>query len=73
MSNSKPLDFSQMSDDAFIRKNQLIPNVIPISSSNFWAKVKAKKFPQPVRDGGCTYFNVGEIRAWMKNPNQEYA
>ena len=41
--------FSKLSDEAFIRQSQLIPNLIPFSAATLWRKVKAGQFPRPVK------------------------
>lgn len=66
MSNSKSIDFSSLSDDAYLRQSQLIPHVIPISASGLWSRVKHNTFPKPIKLGPkTTCWRVGDIRQWL--------
>lgn len=74
MSKSKPVDFDSLPDTAYLRLNQLVPHVIPICASSVWAKVREHKFPKPQKFGPkTTCWNVGQIRDYLKNPDQEFA
>ena len=44
-----------------------IPPIIPVSKSSWWAGVKAKKYPKPVKLGpNTTVWNVQDIRELVK-------
>jgi len=71
--------FDQTPDSAFLRERQLIgvrnnptyPRLIPISHATLWRLVKDKKFPAPQKLGpNTTVWNVGSVRAWLKE--QDY-
>ena len=52
----------------FVRQSQLIPHIIPISSSTLWRKVKAGEFPAPVKlSSRVTAWRVEDLRKWMAN------
>jgi prophage regulatory protein len=58
-------------ETGFIRlKNIVAPNgPIPVSKSTWWAGVKSKRFPQPVKLGPkITVWRVEEIRALIEQP-----
>ncbi|GLI37753.1 AlpA family phage regulatory protein [Geobacter hydrogenophilus] len=40
--------------DKLLRLNQFIPDMLPISKSQWWEGVKSGKFPQPVKLGPRT-------------------
>jgi len=43
-----------------------IPPIIPVSKSTWFAGIKAKKFPQPVRFGAwSTFYRVEDIRVLL--------
>ena len=43
-----------MIKDRLLRLSQIIPRIIPVSKSNWWAGVKAGIFPEPVKLGPRT-------------------
>ena len=47
------------------KANPPIPAIIPVSKSTWWAGVKNRRYPQPVRTLGqrITAWNVDDIRA----------
>lgn len=50
----------------FVRQKQLIPNIIPISRTTLWRKIKDGLFPAPVRLTTNTIaWRVEDVRAWM--------
>jgi prophage regulatory protein len=60
-------------ETGFIRlKNIVAPNgPIPVSKSTWWAGVKSKRFPQPVKLGPkITAWRVEEIRALIEKPER---
>ena len=58
--------FSKLSDEAFIRQSQLIPNLIPFSAATLWRKVKAGQFPRPVKlSQRVTAWRVCDIKQWL--------
>ena len=56
----------------FIRQSQLIPAILPFSSSTLWRKVKAGTFPAPVKlSERITAWHVQSIREWMEGFSHE--
>jgi prophage regulatory protein len=58
-------------ETGFLRLKQIIAphGPIPVSKSTWWAGVKSKRFPQPVKLGPkITAWRAEEIRAWIENP-----
>lgn len=50
----------------FVRQSQLIPHIIPFSSTTLWRKVKAGDFPAPVKlSQRVTAWRAEDVRAWM--------
>jgi prophage regulatory protein len=60
-------------ETGFIRlKNIIAPNgPIPVSKSTWWAGVKSKRFPQPIKLGPkITAWRVEDIRALIERPER---
>ena len=70
MLQSKPVKFEELSDDAFVRLNELqAENITPFSSSTTWRKVKCREFPAPeTLSSKITAWRVGKIRRWQADP-----
>lgn len=52
-----------VSIEGFLRVNQIIPSIIPISRSSWYAGVKDGRYPKPVKLGlRTTVWRVREIR-----------
>ena len=59
----------------FLRQSHLLGNpakgilpLIPFSAATLWRKVKAKKFPEPVKlSDNVTAWRVEDVRAWIEN------
>ena len=57
---------SVLDGDGYVRQSQLIPAIIPFSSSTLWRKVKSGEFPAPVKlTDSITAWRTQDIRAWM--------
>lgn len=53
-------------ETGFLRKAQLIPTFIPISSSTLWRRVKEGTFPKPIKlSARVTAWKVEDIRQWI--------
>jgi len=48
-----------------------IPPIIPVSRSSWWAGVKSRKYPVPVRHGGVTMWRVKDIRSLIARIDAE--
>lgn len=54
--------------DRLLRITQIIPDILPISKSNFYAGIKEGKFPPPVKLGPRTStWRESEIRQIVEN------
>lgn len=54
----------------YVRESQLIPHIIPFSSSTLWRKVKNQTFPAPRKlSARVTAWPVDSIRDWMQARN----
>ena len=52
-------------DEGFVRLHHVL-KVIPVCKSTWWAGVKSGRFPQPVKLGRCTFWEVGAIRELIR-------
>jgi prophage regulatory protein len=60
-------DRKDLPETGFVRQSQLIPHIIPFSSSTLWRKVKAGEFPAPVKlSSRVTAWRAEDVRAWMQ-------
>jgi prophage regulatory protein len=63
--------FDELPDAALIRQSRLVPDIVPLSRSELWKRVKLKTFPAPIKlSPRCTAWRVGDVRDWLKNPNK---
>lgn len=70
--NPKP-KLEDFSDDAFIRMSFLL-TLFPFSKSTIWRKIKAGKFPKPVKiSDNITAWRVSVIRAELSKMEQGVA
>lgn len=53
--------FADAPDDARVRLNTVIA-LFGVSGNTVWRRVKAGQFPAPRKDGGCTFWRVGDVR-----------
>ena len=53
--------FADAPDDARIRLST-VTALMSVHANTIWRRVKAGQFPAPLKDGGCTYWRVGEVR-----------
>jgi prophage regulatory protein len=52
----------------YVRESQLIPHIIPFSSSTLWRKVKNGTFPAPRKlSARVTAWSAESIREWMQS------
>ena len=55
----------------YIRKAQLIPAIIPVSSSTLWRWVKNGQFVPPVKlSENVTAWRVEDVRQWLDTKGQ---
>lgn len=60
--------FDQLSNEAFIRIHQFVPDVVPTSFATIYRGVADGTFPKPYRIGkSASAWNVGEIREYLRN------
>lgn len=51
----------------YLRQSQLIPVLVPFSSSTLWRKVRLGEFPAPVKlSERITAWRVEDVRAWLQ-------
>lgn len=63
----KDQDQATLPATGFVRQSQLIPHIIPFSSTTLWRKVKAGDFPAPVKlSQRVTAWRAEDVRAWME-------
>lgn len=63
---TSPADFDALPDSAYIRKKQLIPNVVPISSATLHRKCKAGQFPPSYKlFSRVSAWRVGDVRSFL--------
>ncbi len=54
-------------DTGYVRLSQIIPTILPISKSTWWAGIKAGRYPKPVKlSPRCTAWRVEDIRALIE-------
>ncbi len=50
----------------YLRLSQIVPSIIPIAKSSWWAGVKSGRYPQPVKlSPRCTAWDVRDIRGLL--------
>jgi prophage regulatory protein len=69
-SRDRQSGFDSLPNSAFIRLSQLVGSgVVPFSPSTTWRKVRAGRFPAPVKvSSAITAWRVGDIKAWLQDP-----
>lgn len=66
MTSHQPSNFDDLPAAGFVRLAQLVPSIIPISTATLWRKVKAGKFPAPVKlSERVTAWQVADVRKWL--------
>ena len=56
----------------FVRQSQLIPHLIPVSSSTLWRMVKNGSFPKPIKLSARTSaWRVEDVREWIESVGKE--
>lgn len=51
----------------YVRQSQLIPHIVPFSSTTLWRKVKSGDFPAPVKlSPRVTAWRAEDVRAWIE-------
>lgn len=55
-----------LSDIGFLRIKQIVPNLVPISRSGWWAGVKTGRFPKPIKlSPRVTVWRASDIRQFL--------
>lgn len=50
-------------ETGYVRLSQIVPSIIPVSKSTWWAGVKSGRYPAPVKlSPRCTAWSVQSIR-----------
>lgn len=56
-----------LQQDGFLRLKQIIPGIIPISKSGWWAGVKSGRYPKPVKlSARITVWRISDIRSLIE-------
>lgn len=56
----------QLPEAGFLRLKQIVPALVPIGKSTWWAGVKDGRFPRPVKlSARVTVWRVDDIRALL--------
>lgn len=56
----------------FLRLSQIIPDIIPIGKSSWWAGVKSGKYPKPIKLGArTTVWRAEDIYALVEKISNE--
>lgn len=51
----------------YVRLSQIIPSIIPVSKSTWWAGVKSGRYPKPVKlSERCTAWRAEDIRTLIE-------
>jgi len=59
---------TKLPDTGYVRLSQIVPEIIPIAKSTWWAGVKEGRFPQPTKLGPrTTVWKVSDIRDLIEN------
>lgn len=48
-------------ETGFLRLAQVL-QFIPVCKATFWNRVRTKEYPQPVKNGRCTFWRVEDIK-----------
>ncbi len=57
---------SSLDESGFLRLKQIVPALVPIGKSTWWAGVKDGRFPRPVKlSSRVTVWRVEDIRALL--------
>ena len=57
----------EIQNNGFLRLSQIVPGLIPIGKSSWWAGVKSGKYPKPVKLGiRTTVWLASDIRALIE-------
>lgn len=60
-------------DSAYVRRDQILRDVLPIGPVTLWRWVREKKFPAPDRINGMPFWPVGRIRDWQRRQSEREA
>ena len=59
-------------DFGFIRQDEILKTVLPVSSATFWRMVAAEQFPQPVKLGKrITAWRILDVASWSASQSAE--
>jgi predicted DNA-binding transcriptional regulator AlpA len=54
----------QLPETGFLRLRQIIPGLIPVGKTTWWAGIRSGRFPQPVKLGPrMTAWKIEDVRA----------
>lgn len=59
--------------EVFLRRTQIMPALVPISTATFWRWVKNGSFPAPVKVNGITMWRSSDVHAWIERSTAKAA
>jgi prophage regulatory protein len=63
----EPKNKTTLPDTGYLRLSQIIPSIIPVSKSTWWAGCKEGRYPRSVKlSARCTAWRVEDIRALIE-------
>ena len=68
---SKRLDINDFPDSAYLRFNQLIPDIVPVGVSTLHSWIAEGTFPKPKKLGSrISAFLVSDVREYLSKVNE---
>lgn len=63
---------TQLDDERFLRLNQIVPAIIPISRASWWAGIKKGRFPRGVKlSPRVTVWRASDVRALLERGTRD--
>ncbi len=63
---------TNLTEDRFLRLNQIVPVLVPVGKSTWWAGVKDGRFPKPVKlSSRVTVWRASDIRALVEGGERD--
>jgi predicted DNA-binding transcriptional regulator AlpA len=63
------MDLSKLDDNAYLRLNQIVPELLPIGKSTWWWRIKMGIYPPGEKLGPrTTAWRVGVVKKLMEKP-----
>ena len=63
-----PNKISGLEPGSYLRQSQLIPRIIPFSSTTLWRKITEGTFPAPIKlSERVTAWSAEDVQAWLNS------